>query len=77
MSTAVSALWQVSPRSDGADRPAPAARNLGVGLLVTALAHLPCHHVRNLVRRLDWIGLDSRFRVFLVFLPTLQKIEAG
>ena len=33
----VSELWQVNPRSDGADRPAPAAQNLGVGLLVTVL----------------------------------------
>jgi hypothetical protein len=54
--TAVPALWQVSSRSDGADRPAHAAQNLGVGLLVTALAHLPCHlHMLNLARRFDWI----------------------
>jgi hypothetical protein len=50
---AISALWHVSPRSDGVDRPAPAAQDLGVGLLVTALAHLPCNHVRNLARRFD------------------------
>jgi hypothetical protein len=42
---AESALWQVNPRSGGAGHPAPAAQNLGVVLLVTALAHL---HVRNL-----------------------------
>jgi hypothetical protein len=44
-------LWTFSPRSDSTDRPAPAAQDLSVGLLVTALAHL---HVRNLARRFDW-----------------------
>jgi hypothetical protein len=63
--TALSQLWQISPRSDGADRPAPAAKDLGVGLLITALAHL---HVRNLARRFG--GFDSTlfFRWLLLFL---------
>jgi hypothetical protein len=46
------------PRSDGADRYAPAAQNLGVGLLVTALAHL---NVRNLARRNFHAANDSTF----------------
>jgi hypothetical protein len=37
-----------SPRSDGADCPAPAGKKLGVGLLATGLAHL---HARNPARR--------------------------
>jgi hypothetical protein len=41
-------MWQNSPRSDGADRPAPAGKKLGVGLLATGLAHL---HARNPARR--------------------------
>ena len=45
--TAKYLLWQVSPRSDGSDSPAPAGQNLGTGLLVKALAHL---HERDLAR---------------------------
>ena len=37
-----------SPLSDGADGPAPAPQNLGVGLLATALAHL---QARKLARK--------------------------
>jgi hypothetical protein len=40
--TALSSLWQVYPHNEGAERPAPSAQNLGVGLLATALAHLHC-----------------------------------
>jgi hypothetical protein len=35
------------------DRPAPAAQNVGVGFLVTAMAHL---HVRNFARKFEIIG---------------------
>jgi hypothetical protein len=59
--TALSALWHVNPRSDGADRPAPAAQNLDVGLLATALAHL---HVRNLAPRFDWIRFAANSNFF-------------
>jgi hypothetical protein len=48
--TGLSGRWQIFPRSDGAGRPAPASKKIGVGLLVTALAYL---HVRNLARRFD------------------------
>jgi hypothetical protein len=51
-----SVLWQVKPRSDGADHQKPAAKNLGVGLLVTALAHL---HVRNFAQELTMMTLFS------------------
>jgi hypothetical protein len=51
----------VNPSSDGADRPAPSAQNLGVGLLVTALAHL---HVRNFARRYDTIRFAANDNIF-------------
>jgi len=59
-------LWQVSPRSDGANRTASAAQNLGVDLLVTALAHL---RVRNLARRFDGLDTTTFFRRLFLIKP--------
>jgi hypothetical protein len=52
-------MWQVGPRSDGADHPAPAAKKLSVGLLVTALAH-----EQNLARNFDWIRFTANESFF-------------
>jgi hypothetical protein len=70
ISTALSSLLHVSPRCDGADRPAPAAQNLGVGLLVTALTHL---HVRNRARRFDWIRFYNFFPMALPFFQLFER----
>ena len=77
---AVPALWQVNPRSDGVGRSAPAAQNLGVGLLVTALAQLSSHlHVRNIARRFDWTSDWIRFAVSYFFRVSryCTKIRSG
>ena len=71
---AVSILWQVSPRSDNADRPAPEGQNLGVGLLVTVLAHLPCHHVAKSRAAIRLDSIRFAFSCFFVFVP---KFDAG
>jgi hypothetical protein len=59
--TASSALLLVYSRSDGAERPEPAAQNFGVGFLVTALPHL---HVRNLARRFEWVRFAANDKFF-------------
>jgi hypothetical protein len=54
------------------DRPVSAAENLGVGLLVTALAHL---HVRNFAQRFDGLDSTTFFRLFFLIKPSYSRGE--